>query len=270
MKPVLLCAAFLAVAVPAARAHDPWDSGSLAMCADDDGGTCNQLRPGEAQVHDLQGTAASPDYDWILVATKARRSYEVDVRGGTLFFAAGPAVCDGCPRVALYGEGGLLIVEATSPDFDYPVTGATVHPVLRWVSDADVRAFVRVAGAVIFDLTANDRYDVVLRDTTLAVPRWNSTGSQATVLLVSNQAPHAVAGSIFFYDGAGTLRHTEPLSVPRQGLRVVSTAAIPALAGLSGSATVAHDGGWGALAGKAVALEPATGFTFDTAMTYVP
>ena len=32
----------------------------------------------------------------------------------------------------------------------------------------------------------------------------------------------------------------------------------------SGSATVSHDGGYGDVMGKAVALEPATGFAFDT------
>jgi hypothetical protein len=34
--------------------------------------------------------------------------------------------------------------------------------------------------------------------------------------------------------------------------------------------TVAHDGAYGALAGKAVALEPATGFTFDTPLVPRP
>jgi len=30
--------------------------------------------------------------------------------------------------------------------------------------------------------------------------------------------------------------------------------------------TVTHDGGYGGLVGKAVSLEPGTGFTFDTLM----
>jgi hypothetical protein len=45
---------------------------------------------------------------------------------------------------------------------------------------------------------------------------------------------------------------------------------VPALAGHSGSAQIAQLGGYAALAGKAVALEPATGFTFDTLVTPVP
>ena len=54
------------------------------------------------------------------------------------------------------------------------------------------------------------------------------------------------------------------MNVPPRGLQVLPVASIGELAGLSGSAAVAHLGGYAALTGKAVALEPATGFTFDT------
>jgi hypothetical protein len=64
--------------------------------------------------------------------------------------------------------------------------------------------------------------------------------------------------------------HTEPLGVSANALQIFNTASIPALAGISGHALVAHDGGYGALAGKAVALEAATGFSFDTALTPKP
>ena len=37
-----------------------------------------------------------------------------------------------------------------------------------------------------------------------------------------------------------------------------------------GSAAIAHLGSYGALSGKAVALEPATGFSFDTPLTPIP
>jgi hypothetical protein len=50
----------------------------------------------------------------------------------------------------------------------------------------------------------------------------------------------------------------------------VSTGTIGALAGLSGHAQVAHTAGYGGLAGKAVALEPATGFSFDTPLVPIP
>jgi hypothetical protein len=48
---------------------------------------------------------------------------------------------------------------------------------------------------------------------------------------------------------------------------VSNTSAVPGVGGQSGSITVASDVAYGALAGKAVAVEPATGFTFDTPLT---
>ena len=40
--------------------------------------------------------------------------------------------------------------------------------------------------------------------------------------------------------------------------------------GSAGTITVTHDGGYGVLAGKAVAIEPATGVSFDTPLTVRP
>jgi hypothetical protein len=65
---------------------------------------------------------------------------------------------------------------------------------------------------------------------------------------------------------------------PRRGTRcaataaavAVNTAGIAVLAGASGSITVAHDGPYGGLAGKAVALEPGTGFSFDSPLIAKP
>ena len=43
-----------------------------------------------------------------------------------------------------------------------------------------------------------------------------------------------------------------------------------ALGGTSGSLVIRHNGPYLGLAGKGVAIEPATGFTFDTAVTPAP
>ena len=51
-------------------------------------------------------------------------------------------------------------------------------------------------------------------------------------------------------------------------LLVLNTATLAG--GLSGSATVMHDGPYGGLVGKAVALEPATGFSFDSPLASRP
>lgn len=52
------------------------------------------------------------------------------------------------------------------------------------------------------------------------------------------------------------------------GNAVVQTAGFTSalVNGLSGSVLISHDGHYGSLSGKAVALEPATGFAFDTPM----
>ena len=56
---------------------------------------------------------------------------------------------------------------------------------------------------------------------------------------------------------------------PRTSL-LLNTAIVPGLDGLAGSITVSHDGGYGVLAGKAVSLEPATGYSFDSPLVSRP
>ena len=56
------------------------------------------------------------------------------------------------------------------------------------------------------------------------------------------------------------------LSVASHGAFTVNTSTIAGAAGASGSITLDHNGPYGGLSGKAVAVEPATGFTFDTTM----
>ena len=51
---------------------------------------------------------------------------------------------------------------------------------------------------------------------------------------------------------------------------MLNVATVSGVTGQSGSITIAHDGGYGALSGKAVALEPSTGFSFDSPMTGRP
>lgn len=49
-----------------------------------------------------------------------------------------------------------------------------------------------------------------------------------------------------------------------------SPTSLPALVGQAGSIRLTHDGRYGDLTGKAVALEPATAFTFDTPLVPRP
>jgi hypothetical protein len=56
------------------------------------------------------------------------------------------------------------------------------------------------------------------------------------------------------------------LNIPAKQLLVLSLPGVLGLAGQSGSITITHDGRYGDLSGKAVTLEPATGYSFDTLM----
>jgi hypothetical protein len=85
-----------------------------------------------------------------------------------------------------------------------------------------------------------------------------------SVVLLQNPTAQAVAGNLYFWDAAGVRLHTQPFTIPAKGVYTLSTPSVGALAGRSGSITVAHNARYGALAGKAVALETATGFSFDS------
>lgn len=250
-------------------AHDVWESGTIVECIDDATTTCNQLMPGVSQVHDLQGGPPTPDVDFMLVETKARHSYEVDVRGGTFPFEG--SSCTGCPEIDRVNAAGAILTAGSAPEPNHPLTFSSVRQVVRWTGGpTDQRDFIRVKGPVALTFTAADRYELVLRDTSLAVPRWNNNGTQLTVLLLSNQAPHDVQGHMHFYDIPGQLVESVPFVIPRSGMLVFQSYLRQSLMGGNGSATITHNAGYGELVGKAISVEPATGFTFDTAITPVP
>ena len=64
---------------------------------------------------------------------------------------------------------------------------------------------------------------------------------------------------------AGALLGTQAFGMNARAAFVVNTTTVPGVAG-GGTITLSHDGPYGVLVGKAVALETATGFTFDTAL----
>ncbi|MET0556208.1 MAG: hypothetical protein ABW221_24420 [Vicinamibacteria bacterium] len=242
-----------------ASAVDRWED-SL------DGGPNSRaaIAPGQRQAErDLQGTPANTDQDWVAFAEVSRHSYEARTTGGPGW--AAPPVLGGAQLDRVTSTG--VVLTAGTGDGAQLTKGNTV----RWIAAPapTQQDFLRIMG----EGTTNQGpqpYVLELFDTTYAVPRWNNSGSQVTVFVIQNNTASAVTGSIFFYRANGTLVHTQPLVLPPDGLQVFNTAGIGALAGESGAARIAHLGGVGALSGKAVALEPATGFTFDTAIVPVP
>jgi plastocyanin len=116
--------------------------------------------------------------------------------------------------------------------------------------------------------TANDGYRLRAYETTYAIPRYNQSGSQVSVVILQNPTDYTITGFVYFWNAGGTLLNApgHAFSLSAKTVLVLSASSIPSLAGTSGTVTVAHTGRYGDLAGKVVALEPATGFSFDSMM----
>ena len=255
MKIAVLTGMTLVVAT-AAFAIDRYESTLGAGFSDDTVGTFVESLHGRLRTHDLQDVGGA-DVDWSFVQETQNHSYEATVMNTALRFSSAPA--SGKVTMNRCDATGAILTPGTALNV---YDGAFAA---RWVATTSTYNYIRITGFA--GLGADSGYEMQLRDTTYSIPRWNNSGSQTTVLLISNTTSTPVTGSIFFYGAGGALLATQPLSVPPNGVQTVGTASITALAGLSGSAQVAHVGGYGALSGKAVSMEPATGFTFDTAMT---
>jgi hypothetical protein len=257
----------LAAALPA-HAVDPWEGG---WAPDDGGGSNNTLSPGLAQLHDLdqQGTAVN-DEDWSNVPTVRYHSYEARVSGNNLSFDTG--ACPGCAQFERVTGAGVILTEDQGVVNDGPGTGIAEanDRSVRWIADSNSTLdFVRVRGSVGVE-NASFVYTIRYWDTTYRVPRWNAANGQTTVLVVTSTAQPNLLADIHFFGEDASLLETVHAYLVRNQPFVLSTATRPALAGRSGYALVAHTAGYGGLSGKAVSVDPVTGFTFDTALEAIP
>jgi hypothetical protein len=252
----------LAVAVAlvaAAAGADVWD----VQDQNDDtvSSTRTDLRHGVHQAHDLAVRPGPvPDEDWYLVYQYRDASYEVVVDG-----VSGDAI-NGLRLERLAQDGTTVIQNA-------PTSLLTRY--LRWANTGthdESTERIRVAGAACgTGCDANDGYTIRLLETTVYLPRFNNSGTQGTVLLLQGAASHqSLTARLVFRTAGGTLLHVLLVNVPLEGGAVVNLASISQLAGQSGHVVIGHDGGYGGLTVKAVAIEPATGFTFDTAGVSIP
>ena len=96
------------------------------------------------------------------------------------------------------------------------------------------------------------------------MPRFNNAGTQVTVLLLQNPTNYTIAGNIYFWNTAGALVATQTFTLTAKQLQVLNTSTVPGADGVGGAVTIANDGRYGDLSAKTVALEPATGFSFDS------
>ncbi len=96
------------------------------------------------------------------------------------------------------------------------------------------------------------------------MPRFNNSGTQITVLFIQNPTDYTITGTVFFWNTSGAAAGSSPFTLPPKAMTVLNTSTVAP--GIGGSLTIVNDGRYGDLSGKAVALEPATGFSFDTPM----
>jgi hypothetical protein len=261
MKLVSLCAALTALSVvPAAHARDIWDlTGN-----DNNANTRSEIAPGALQVHDLEGVSGVADQDWFRVSQKPYSSYEVLVDGLTGGLSPVPVTVPGTELgVYFVYENGTVV-----PSNALGASGSARVLYFRnetaTVKDADR---IRVANPLCAGAClATEQYRIRLFDTTYGISRFNNSASQITVLVIQNTSDRVVYFNAHFFTGDGTGLNTYSQNISPFGTVVLNTSTVVGVAGQSGSIIIANDGRYGVLTGKAVALEPSTGFAFDTLM----
>ncbi len=149
-----------------------------------------------------------------------------------------------------------------------PTTGVGASRSLRWMSPgttpiADQLVRVRSGGCTT-SCGPDDLYRLRFYETTLGMARFINQGSQTTVLIVQNPMDVAVTGVAYFWRADGSLLANSPFTLAARGTLVLNTSTVAAG---SGGISLAHDAPYGALAAKAVVLDPATGLSFEAPLS---
>lgn len=259
---IVIAAGLVAGAAGTASAVDPWETAGV-FGTDDNSGSRNALSHGAVQQHDIDEAGGGADQDWMVVPTIAGHSYEARLHTMIRFDWGACATCSQFERVD--NAGAILTEDVATVNEGGGFSPEAYDRSIRWMASASTTGeFVRVTGDTDFTNGPNAVYTIRYWDTTYSIPRWNNANGQVTVFLINSliQAPAAVR--IDFYSAAGALLASHNATLNPNQLLTLNTGSIGALTGLSGHAYVAHTAGYGGLAGKAVALEAATGFSFDT------
>lgn len=248
---------------------DVWDQGTPN---DNTTATQNELVHGSYQTHDLAAQPALPspitDLDFYKIGQPPYTSWEVVVDAVGADASVGVAL----QRTA---SNGSTVLQSSDPVSTLGFTRS-----LRWVNATSLPVTTELIKAsptgCSTNCTANSVYQIRTFETTYAIPRFNSTATQATVLLIQNTAAYDVGGMVYFWSNAGVLLHSVPLAVspsakiPAKQILVINPGAYPQLTNQSGTVTIANDGRFGDLRGKAASFESATGYSFDTGMSSRP
>jgi hypothetical protein len=232
------------------------DGQATGTIVDDDSGPGQELIHGSSEVHSLAALPGGVAQRTLFrLAQRAGASYEVTVDAAS-------------------GDVSPVALERLTADLSTVLqsgaaTGTGASIAMRWenrgaqVDDQWLR--VRSGGCA-SDCGPDDTFRVRAYETTLWVPRFVAGGGQTTVLILQNRASHPASGHVDFWSATGALLGTHPFDLDPHASAVLDAASVPGVAGANGSATITHDAGYGEMAGKAVTLEPAAGFSFDAPM----
>jgi uncharacterized repeat protein (TIGR01451 family) len=250
-----------ASAAPPAGVADPDPSNDAATDTDavvvPGTGVRGELARGSRVRADLASSGPLPDADLYRLRQQAHASYEIvlDEASGDVGDASGPSL----DRVAADGATVLQPSQAAGAG---PARSLRFMNTTGGVVDAE---HIRVASAGCgTSCGPDDVYRLRAYDTTCAIPRFNNTASQVTVVVLQNTWTQPVSARVAFWSAAGALLHETAVALPARGSMALNASALPGLAGQGGSVTVMHDGPYGTLVGKGTALEPSTGFAFDS------
>jgi uncharacterized repeat protein (TIGR01451 family) len=200
------------------------------------------------------------DQDLFRISQKPRSSYEVvvDSTSGDIGSITPPNPFPvQLDRVA--ADGQTVLQSAVQVGRGYTRS-------LRWTTqDTQVDdQFIRVRsgmGSCATNCGPDDVYRIRAYETSYSLPRFNNT-TQITFLFLQNPTDYEFECTIYFNsEFGGVLTVTSELLTPKEAA-VIDTRDMADL--ISGSITITHDGRYGDLIGKAVSIEPDTGFSFDT------
>jgi hypothetical protein len=214
-----------ALAAPATA--DVWDVGPPGSNADNSlVSTLNVFAHGALQLHDLAGLTTPtticpappcPDRDWYVVLSSAYTSHEVIIEAVSPNAAPGLAP----PGLTRHDAAGTLLQQAQILGTGTIAPSATAS--LRWegpgLGGVDYVAVAQVdppSCGALCDSTA--QYTLRYYETTGAIPRFNNSGGQVTVVILqntSNDPPPTgiITGNINFFVGGSPTPVQVPFSI---------------------------------------------------------
>jgi hypothetical protein len=253
--------AVTAVLFLAAPLHaDVWDQDTGDR--DDGSGTFNELLHGSVQLHDLATEAGVADQDWYRIAAQPYASYEVVVDGITGDVAN--------LRLELLASDGVTVLASGFAREPGGLTAKAVRQSNQTTSP--VTWFVRVDGAPACGTacTTADQYTIRLYNTTGSFARFDNTGTVRTTMYLQNTSSVFGSSALLTYWDASGARITSCVFDLRAKASVVLDTSGCGGAARAGSMSVDARLPFGALAGKAVEVDSASGRVRETTLALAP